>query len=203
MRLASAVVAILISFAASTPGYGGKVEFVRPADRDVTPPGMTPGPQVDGPLIRQPVPPPPPDPPRWHRFFLPETLDAATLKVDKGTIHIAGITAVPKEAACEIAGDGTWPCGRTALYALRMFLRGRAVECYFAAGEMDGEITVPCRVGQTDLGLWLLSQGWVAVGDDASGEYRAAAHEARCTNRGLWRKTEREADCPPPEAGSS
>ena len=48
----------------------------------MTPPGVTPGPAGDGPLIREPVPPPPPEPPRWRRFFLPVTTDAATFAVE-------------------------------------------------------------------------------------------------------------------------
>jgi endonuclease YncB( thermonuclease family) len=178
-------------------------EIVPPPDRDVTPPNVTPAPSGEGPLIRQPTPPRPPEPARWQRYFLPVTTDAATFKVKDGTVRVAGVAAVPRDAACEIADGGTWPCGRTALNALRMFLRGRAVECFFAIADMNGEIAAPCRVGRTDLGLWLLSQGWVGVGEGASDEYRAAARQARCANRGLWRTVEREESCPPRKDRSS
>jgi endonuclease YncB( thermonuclease family) len=179
------------------------VEVVPPPDRDVTPSNVTPAPAGEGPLIREPVPPPPPEPARWRRYFLPATTDAATFEVEDGIIRIAGVSAVPRDAACEIAGGGIWPCGRSALFALRMFLRGRAVECYFAIAEMKGEIAAPCRVGRTDLGLWLVSQGWAGAGDGASDEYREAARQARCANRGLWRTVEREDSCPPQDGGGS
>ncbi len=57
--LALAVLAIGLTAATA---WGAGPELVEPAVRNVTPPGMTPGPEVDGPLIREPVPPPPPDP---------------------------------------------------------------------------------------------------------------------------------------------
>jgi endonuclease YncB( thermonuclease family) len=172
-------------------------EIVAPAARDVTPPGITPGPSGEGPLTREAVPPPPPDPPRWRRFFLPKTTDAATFKVEQRTIRIAGVTVPTRDEICGGAG-GEWPCGRTALYSLRMFLRGRAIECFYPHADTAVEITAPCRVGETDLGLWLLEQGWAKPGDYATDEYRAAAAEARCKGRGLWRGTKPDAACPAP-----
>lgn len=170
-------------------------EIVPPAMRDVTPPGITPGPSSEGPLVREPVPPPPPDPPRWRRFFLPKTTDAATFKVEGRTIRIAGVTVPTRDEVCRGAQGGEWPCGRTALYSLRMFLRGRAIECFYPHADTAVEITAPCRVGETDLGLWLLDQGWARPGQYATDEYKAASAAARCRGRGLWRGPEKAEGC--------
>ncbi|MEO8677294.1 MAG: hypothetical protein ABI569_17080, partial [Casimicrobiaceae bacterium] len=62
---------LLVALTSSAPAE----EIVAPATRDVTPSDMTPGPKGEGPLVRDPTPPRPPDPPRWRRFFLPETTD--------------------------------------------------------------------------------------------------------------------------------
>ena len=196
LRLAAlAAAALLVSFAAFAD------DIVAPATRDVSPPGITPSaPANGGPLVRVPVPPPPPLPPRWRRFFLPATTDAATFVVGQLTIHIAGVTALPTDATCT-ASDGTaWPCGETALYSFRRFLHGRAVECYLAP-PADGaaSVTVPCRIGPIDLATWLLTTGWAKPADGAAATETVAAHNAACAGLGLWRGTPPPADCPPPK----
>jgi endonuclease YncB( thermonuclease family) len=178
-------------------GVAQAQEIVPPADRDVTPPGITPGPPADGLLVREPVPPAPPEPPRWRRYFLPVTTDAATFVIDgKLTIRVSGVTPPDAGETCTFAGGETWPCGRTALHALRMFLRGRAVECLFPYEPGLVDVTAPCRVGETDIGAWLLGSGWAIPNDLATAEYRQAHAAARCGNAGLWRGAARPADCP-------
>jgi endonuclease YncB( thermonuclease family) len=194
----------LIAAVAAAAAQPSPREIVTPPSRDVTPPGVTPAPAVDGPLFREPVPPPPPAPPRWRKFFLPKTSDAATLHVDERTIHISGVTPPAADAACQRTDRSIWPCGRAALYAFRMFIGGRAVECYFPTVDGVTDITAPCRIGRTDLGLWLVTQGWVMPDDLATDAYRSAAEEARCARRGLWRWTQpEEANCPAPASGST
>jgi endonuclease YncB( thermonuclease family) len=192
-RSASAQMALVILSAitlVTTASAQFQPEIVAPATRDVTPPGVTPGPTGSGPLVREPTPPRPPDPPRWRKFFLPETSDASTLHVDKRTIRISGVDAPAADAVCQRTDGSGWPCGRAALHAFRMFIGGRAVECYFPAFEEAVDITAPCRIGKTDLGLWLAQQGWVTPSDLATDDYREAAEDARCAERGLWRWTE-------------
>ncbi len=172
-------------------------DVVAPATRDVTGPGMTPGPKIEGPLIREPVAPRPPDPPRWRRYFLPATTDAATFVVNTLVIHIAGVTPPAAAAACKLADDTDWPCGRVALYSFRRFLRGRAVECLLPYIEGAANVTAPCRIVKTDLALWLLQQGWVRPSDLATDEYRTASARARCQGIGLWRDTAKPDFCPP------
>jgi len=171
-------------------------EIVPPATRDVTPSDMTPGPKGEGPLVREPAPPRPPDPARWRRFFLPVTTDAATLVVKDLTIHIAGVTALAEDETCPLADGTEWPCGRTALYRFRLFLHGRAVECYFPYAGDVADITAPCRLAKTDLALWLLQQGWVRPSDLATDAYRTASAKARCSHLGIWRDAARPSFCP-------
>ena len=185
----------LVLAAALALAEDAQPEFVPQADRDVTPPGVTPAPAGEGPLVRVPPPPRPPDPPRWRRFFLPETTDAATFKAGGKTIRISGVTPPPVDDTCLLSDGGQWPCGRTALHRLRMFLRGRAVECYFPNVEGAAEITAPCRVGTTDLAMWLLGQGWAELSELATDEYRQAAAAARCARRGIWRGAAASPSC--------
>jgi hypothetical protein len=195
-----AMLAVLAAIVVSPPAAAQEPspEIVAPAARDVTPPGITPAPSGSGPLIREPIPPAPAQPPRWRRFFLPKTTDAATFHTDNRIIRIADVVALASDTHCRQTNGRAWPCGRTALYSLRMFLRGRAVECLFPRSDPATEIIAPCRVGETDLGLWLLSQGWVGAGEFASEEYKEASSAARCARRGLWRGGEIDISCPNP-----
>ena len=125
------------------------LEVVPRATRNVTPPGVTPGPEVDGPLLREALPPPPPEPAKWRRFFLPETTDAATFHAKSLTIRVSGVDPVPVDRVCQRASGEEWPCGRTALFSLRMFLRGRAIECYLPPIDQAVEAIAPVP-GRTD-----------------------------------------------------
>lgn len=188
-------------------------EIVPPPSRDVTPPGMTPAPVGPGPLVREPVgesvpapdpaPPPmimpirraaPPVGPGWHRFVLPETTDAATFVVHDLTIRIAGVIAPARDATCHNAASEEWPCGDVALDAFRHFLLGRPVYCFLNADKSNSQVA-PCKVGKTDLGDWLLAQGWAKAAASASRKYRRAADDARCAGRGLWNGIDERPQC--------
>lgn len=189
--------ALLLACSSVAAAQTAAPEIVPRATRNVTPPGMTPGPSPDGPLIRLPPPPKEPEPARWRRYPLPRTTDSATFVVGRATIRVSGVAALPLSLACRRADTGAeWPCGQLALEALRKFLRGRPVECYFPPAGDATLIIAPCRVGSTDLGLWLLREGWAEPDEQATDEYRAAAREARCARRGRWRGNMPEDGCP-------
>jgi hypothetical protein len=189
--IGAAVVAAL----AVLPTLGFAAEAVQPATRDVSPPGITPPAIVGGPLTRIAVPPPPPDPPRWRRFFLPATADAATFTIGTLAVHVAGVAALAPDATCTDAG-AAWPCGATALFSFRRFLHGRAVECYMAPPGDATAVAAPCRIGAIDLGAWLLAAGWAKPGEGATDAYRADAKSAACAGLGIWRGEPKPADCP-------
>lgn len=192
----SAVRALILALIVAAQSASAQ-DIVAPATRDVTPPGVTPGPKGEGLLVREPTPPRPPEPPRWRRYFLPATTDAATFVIDgRLTIRISGVTPPAVDAACSFADGEAWPCGRTALHAFRMFLRGRAVECYFPPVDDVAEVTAPCRVGETDLGRWLLAAGWARTNELATDAYLTAEVGARCANAGIWQGVARPDDCP-------
>ncbi len=186
--------------AASGPSFSQEEatepEIVPPPARDVTPPGITPGPAVDGPLVREPIPEPPPEPARWRRFFLPRTTDGATFVTKEDLeIKVFGVAPPALEQTCEQADGEIWPCGRTALFSLRMFLRGRAVECLLPALDGVDRAVAPCRVGRIDVAHWLLRQGWALPDDNATDAYEEASEAARCDRLGMWRGTAADPAC--------
>lgn len=162
-------------------------EIVPRASRDVTPPGVTLGPPVTGPLVRipgpeKPAPEPAPPEPRLERLFRPVVDTAGAIETAAGRLSIADIEAPELESSC---GDGAqnWPCGRVARAELRRFIRGRAIECQVPAGAESLPETVRCSVGGDDIGEWLVRHGWARP---AGGTYANAAKEAQTERRGLW-----------------
>jgi endonuclease YncB( thermonuclease family) len=169
---------------------------VTSATRNVTPPGIVPGPAVEGPLTRLHVPAPPPPPPRWHRFFRPLIAEAGLFEVKGKSIRLRGLEALPVDAKCAGIGGAEWSCGRAALIELRRLIRGRAIECNFSSGDAEKFLIVPCRVAITDIALWLADRGWARAATNAPPEIREAAHAAECAGLGIWRDRAARGSCP-------
>ncbi len=197
-RRLAAILLPLSLVAGTAAGQEAAQEIVPRATRNVTPPGVTPGPEVEGPLLRERLPEPerPPETGRWRRFLLPETTDAATFHVRDVTIRISGVDPLPVDRVCARSDGEAWPCGQTALFSFRRFLGGRPVECFFPPIDRATEIIAPCRIGQIDLGEWVLRQGWGTPNQYATEAYRAAAVEGRCERLGMWRGTAADETCP-------
>jgi endonuclease YncB( thermonuclease family) len=179
----------------AAPATRAQTPTVEPAARDVTPPGIVPGPTVEGPLTRLEVAAAPPPPARWHRFFRPLIIEAGLFEAKGKSIRLSGLQALPADALCTSNDGAEWPCGRAALNELRRLIRGRAIECNFSSGEAEKVLVVPCRVAKTDLAVWLAAQGWARASSEASSEIRDAARAAACTKRGIWRDQVAEEPC--------
>ena len=164
-------------------------EIVPPPDRDVTPPDVTPGPQVDGPMVRAAGRPQPPRPPRPNKRKLVRVIakDARTLTSGVSTVTIAGVVVPALDETCTDEAGKTWPCGRVARAELRRLIRARAVVCDTEPDAPADEFTAACKVGNTDIGLWLSAQGWARPVDTAPNAYRDAADKAVAERRGLSR----------------
>jgi len=90
----------------------------------------------------------------------PVVLDINTIKSDKITVTIANIEPVPVGKTCK-SDHKTVPCGRMARTALRALIRGRTLNCRVAKEiPQNGETVTSCSVGKTDIGQWLVDQGW-------------------------------------------
>ena len=155
--------------------------------RDVTPPDMTAGPQVSGPLTRVEAPAADTETEaepqaRTELLYNPIVIAAGTIEVEGRDVRLADISAPDFEARC---GEGAkaWPCGRMARAALRRLIRGRAIECDVPAGADDVPDPAICRVGGEDIGAWLVAQGWAKRDGDRYEEEEDAAREAQL---GLW-----------------
>lgn len=122
--------------------------------------------------------------PRLHLFSRPVAVDAGTLKAGRTTLRVAEVEPISPDARCT-EGAQTWPCGIRARTAFRSWLRGRSVLCAVPPGREDAvDLTVSCLAGETDVGEWLVANGWAAP--SSASRYSALGETARTERRGIY-----------------
>lgn len=103
----------------------------------------------------------------------PTVESAGILSFGKRRLQIANIIETPADKSC--GSDGKqWPCGMMAKTALRLYLRNRTIDCDLPSDAWEDMATAACRLGQQDIGTWLVENGWV---DAQPGSPLAAAGE--------------------------
>ncbi|MCX5513388.1 thermonuclease family protein [Kaistia algarum] len=175
-------------------------EPVASAPRIVGGAGITPGPVSREDLPREATPPPePPAPelPRWTAFRRVTVVEAGRLDLGKRSVTLAGLVSADPDRRCRVAvGAAEQPCAFLALQAMRQRIRGLGVECLLSKDGGADSPTIPCRIGKTDLSLWLVGQGWAEPDVDAPASYQQAEKAARCARKGLWLEATPPSDCP-------
>lgn len=162
-------------------------------------PGIGPGPAPGGALEREAVPPAPHEAARWRRFPRVVIVEPGLLDAGKRKLRLAGIVAPEPDQSCRrAAGTPELSCTQLSVQALRQRVRALGVECQVSVDDPSDPVVAPCRIGKTDLSLWLIEQGWAHAAADAPDAYQDAAAKARCSRAGLWRATEPPQDCPAP-----
>jgi endonuclease YncB( thermonuclease family) len=112
-------------------------------------------------------------------------LDGGTVMVGTRRVSLYGIAAPDADQTCSDAQDRPYPCGRDAARALADRIGTDAITCEPRASERDGTVAALCRVGDEDLGAWMVARG-LAVPDRAVPIYAAAADRAWGRRLGLW-----------------
>lgn len=165
-------------------------EEVAPARRDVTPPGVLPGPPGAGPMVRVPgyVPPVRPPRPEVRRYPRVVVESAGSFIAEDVRVRFAGVDTLPAERVCADDAGATWPCGRAGRSALRRLIRARLVDCDAAPGTPTSDYEAYCRVGAIDINRWLVEQGWARPVAGAPADYGPLAKEAERAGRGIYRK---------------
>lgn len=116
-------------------------------------------------------------------FPRPVVVQAGELRSGDTLIRLAGVDPLPKDKRCQTPG-GDWPCGNFARAALQRFIRARTISC---SGEASGaeHYSGHCKIGNTDLSQWLVTQGWATAFND---DLKGMESEAREAGKGIWRK---------------
>ena len=107
-----------------------------------------------------------------------------TIRADGHNLDLYGIQLVRRNRICSPEG-ARWACGQRAFIAMRGLLEGQSISCSFIAAA--GSPKAVCRVGDTDVTQWLLSQGWAELAEGVTDEtYADAAASARRRKAGIW-----------------
>ena len=115
-----------------------------------------------------------------------QVIDGGTLRVGTRAVSLFGIAAPEADATCADAQDRPYPCGRDAARALAERIGGAAVACEPRGHGTGDAATALCRVGDADLGAWMVAQGLALPDRDVAPDYAAAADRAWGRRLGLW-----------------
>jgi endonuclease YncB( thermonuclease family) len=119
--------------------------------------------------------------------------DGDSLVVAGERIRLHGVDAFEAEQTCT-RGDGrTRACGGEARQALARAVQGATVVCIRRDTDSYGRIVATCRVGETDLGAFLVRRGHALAFRRYSDEYAADEAAARAVGAGLWSDAKVEA----------
>ncbi|MER8828208.1 thermonuclease family protein [Mesorhizobium sp. M0938] len=136
-------------------------------------------------LARPPKPPKPKMPDDWNgtKLFQPVAPAAGVIEAKGYSVAISGIEIVRQDETCT-DGAKSWTCGTRARTAFRAFLRGRAVVCTVPPEGGRDLIAAECRVGNQDVGQWLIENGWARAANN--GPYVEAGEKARTARKGIF-----------------
>ncbi len=108
------------------------------------------------------------------------------LIADKKIIVLAGIDSLSAKAKCKYSSGKSWECGRWGKYALRRFIRGRAVVCDLVEEISETEVLGHCKVAGKDINEWVVRRGWGQPSADNATAYAASLSAAKKDKLGLW-----------------
>lgn len=147
----------------------------------------------------------PPKPPKtkmpddWNgtKLFQPVASAAGVIEAKGYSVAISGVDIVRQDETCTDGGK-SWTCGTRARTAFRAFLRGRAVVCTVPPEGGRDLITAECRVGNQDVGQWLIENGWARAAK--GGPYVEAGEKARTARKGIFGQAPSLSGLPPAPA---
>lgn len=162
--------------------------------RDVTPSGLTPGPQLSGPLERVEVPaaaraPAEPARERFRRVIVVDGSRIRAIRDDKPVvIAIDGVTVPAFGDSCRDKAGASWRCGAEARADLARLIGSRDLLCTPAElGDDERTLLTACAVGRFDLATWLAARGWGKPDPGAGAAVKDAAAAAEAAGLGIWR----------------
>ncbi len=112
-------------------------------------------------------------------------IDGDTIEVAGERIRLHGIDAPEKDQTCSIDGRA-WACGIAAWGELVQITAGKEVACEPRDTDRYGRIVAACSVNGTDLGDWLVRNGWAVGYYLYSYEHSRAEQHAKSERLGLW-----------------
>ena len=122
------------------------------------------------------------DPAREHMTLI----NGSTLTIDGASVTLFGIVMPAPDATCWDAHEAPYACGRQVRAELiaRIGTKEPICERHVRPGGRSTEAT--CRIGDEDLGDWMIANGYAMPARDAPVSYRQASDRAWGRRAGLW-----------------
>ena len=112
-------------------------------------------------------------------------VDGDTLELHGLRMRLDAIDAPEARQRCHHGGN-EWPCGRRAAFALADMIGTRPVTCRWRTRDRYRRAIARCEAGDTDLGGWMVEQGWALAYRRYGLRYVGQEQRARAQRRGIW-----------------
>lgn len=113
-------------------------------------------------------------------------IDGDTIEIHNQRIRIWGIDAFEAAQLC-IRNGKSWRCGQAAANALDAWIGERSVSCIRVDIDRYKRTVARCNVAGTDLGSWLVVNGWALDWPLYSGGFYASYEQrAKDAKVGAW-----------------
>ena len=116
----------------------------------------------------------------------PRIIDGDTLAIDGTRIRLHGIDTPEAKQTCQ-RDEIDWLCGQEASKALREYVGKADLTCERLDTDRYGRMVAKCyRPDGTDIGEWMVRNGWALAYQQYSKDYVDEEAEAKAAERGLW-----------------
>ncbi|NWG53218.1 MAG: thermonuclease family protein [Hydrogenophilaceae bacterium] len=110
-------------------------------------------------------------------------IDGDTIEIHGEHIRLWGFDAPERGRRCA----GGVSAKQVTSNALDTLIAGRTVRCAVRDTDRHGRPVAMCRAGETELGAWMVEQGWARDWPRYSNQFYAPQEtRARAAGRGLW-----------------
>lgn len=158
-------------------------ENIPRVSRDVTPRGMTPGPQITAPLKRIPGVAPPPPEVKTRNLYRIRVIDTATFEGNYlgrvWRVELPEAIGLSRDETCTADDGNIWPCGQMLTRKLQRHIRLSAFKCDFAWQPQKQPLKISCLLRGEDIQQTVLSQGWARISASAPEELQELAEKAK------------------------
>lgn len=121
-----------------------------------------------------------------RRFDRVAVLPNGRLRSGNITIELQGIVVPDSRKICTSSSGVRWVCGLSAVGALRTLVHSRTLTCNVMT-ETPTQVLAECKVGDTEIGSWMLRAGWATPGNGIdTKDYLEAAAAAKRAGAGIW-----------------